>query len=88
MEQRSIGPSGKLHFKHDFLKDTVFLYNYLQETTNTATFRREFTSRKVSAAKENDLDIFISYVRINLIRMKTKVKIWKLHEIKVFAMFK
>lgn len=69
MEQQSIGPSEKIHFKHNFLKVIIFLYTYLQETTNIATFRRELTSRKACVAKDNDLNIFISYVRINLIRM-------------------
>lgn len=88
MEQQSIGPFGKFHFKHEFLKVIIFLYIYLQETNNIATISRELTSRKTNVAKENDLTIFISYVRINLIRMKTKMKIWKLHEIRVFIMFK
>lgn len=69
MEQQSTAPSEKIHFKHNFLKVPIFLYNFLRETTNIATFTRELTSRKAGIAKHNELNIFISYVRINLIRM-------------------
>lgn len=68
-QQHSTGYSGKPHFKHNFRKVIIFLYNYLQETIDISTFRRELTSGKESVDEENYLNDFISYVRINLIRM-------------------
>lgn len=71
MEQQSTEDlEGSFTSNISFFKSLyVYLYNYLQEITDIATFRRELTSSKASVDKENYFNSFISYVRINLIMM-------------------